>query len=135
RWITYVRDHYTLSWFFSEHVDHRFVVPKIVLALDHLLFRGRGWFAILCTFCLQAMSGFLLWRLSRRAYPQSRTDSILLAAMIGSCVFSAQQWINFIWPFQVQFPMVYCFAAAALVAMLKSSRQAWSFSWIAASLA
>src|SRR5450755_3567176 len=26
RWISCIRDHYSLSWFFQEHVDHRLVV-------------------------------------------------------------------------------------------------------------
>ena len=51
------------------------------------------------------------------------------------CVFSAQQWVNLIWPFQIQFPMVYCAAAAALFALWKSAVEHWNVRWLAASIA
>ena len=120
RWITYVTDHYSPSWFFREHVDHRLVVAKVLFAVDHLVFHARGWFLLVCAFGLQALTGFLLWRLSGSAYRQDRAERILLAAVIASCIFSIQQWMNFVFPFQVQFPLVYCFAAAALFALSKS---------------
>jgi hypothetical protein len=135
RWISYVTDHYTPSWFFREHVDHRLVVPKLLFALDHLVFHARGWFVLLCAFCLQGLTGFMLWRLAGRTCRQAPAERLMQAAVIASCVFSAQQWINFIWPFQIQFPMVYCFAAAALVTLWESAERNWNVSWLIASIA
>ena len=130
RWIT-IAGHYSPSWFFLEHVDHRLVVPKILFAIDHLAFHGRGWFLLLCALCIQALTGLILWRLARLAYKQDWSESVILAAAIACCVFSAQQSMNFTLPFQVQFPMVYCFSIAALFAMRKTMRTAW----LAASIA
>ena len=137
RWITYVRDHYTLWWFFQQHVDHRLAAPKVLFAVDHLAFHARGWFLLVCAFCFQAVTGVLLWKLAGRAYPQERAERLMQAAVIASCVFSGQQWINFTWPFQVQFPMVYCAAAAALFALWKGAQpdSRHSVAWISGSIA
>lgn len=121
RWITYVRDHYTLWWFFQQHVDHRLVAPKLLFAVDHLAFHGRGWFLLLCSYCFQALTGIMLWRLWFHATRRGTTERLIIAAAIVSCLFSGQQWSNLVWPFQVQFPMVYCAAAAALVALWKAA--------------
>ena len=121
RWISYVRDHYSLWWFFQEHVDHRLAAPKVLFAIDHLVFHARGWFLLVCAFCFQALTGVLLWWIAGRAYQQGRLERLIQAAVIVACFFSAQQWKNFVWPFQVQFPMVYCAAAAALFTLWKTS--------------
>ena len=104
RWTTYIQDHYSLAWFFREHIDHRLVVPKILLAVDHLAFHGRGWFVLIFSFCFQAVTGTILWWLSGRAYRQDRVERIALAAAIAACVFSAQQWLNFSGLFRFSFP-------------------------------
>ena len=126
RWIDYLQDHYTLKFFFEQHYDHRLAVPKLLFAIDHLLFHARGWFLPLCSFSFQTLTGILLWRLAGAACPQTRTERWVQAAVLASCLFSAQQWINFVMPFQVQFILVYCAAAAALFALWKR--------WIAASI-
>lgn len=134
RWRTLVIDHYTSHWFFLEHVDHRLVVPKLLFAIDDLIFHGRGWFLLLCAFCWQAVTGFLLCRLAAHQTRQRPLDHWLLASATAACIFSAQQWVNFVWPFQVQFPMVYCWAAAALFAMWKGAGENWRPAWIAAGI-
>ena len=134
RWRTLVIEHYTPHWFFLEHVDHRLVVPKLLFTIDDLAFHARGWFLLLCAFCCQAVTGFLLWRLAINQTRQSPLDRWSLAAATAACVFSAQQWVNFVWPFQVQFPMVYCWAAAALFAIWKGAGENWRPRWIAAGI-
>ena len=120
RWITLLSDHYSPAWFWRIHVDHRLVVPKILFALDHLLFRGRGWFLLICALAFQGLTGLFVWLLVAQARRET-AERMVLAAVIAACVYSGQQWLNFIRPFQVQFPMVYCFAAAAVYALWKSA--------------
>src|SRR5580700_9324334 len=86
RWITSIATHYSPSWFFIEHVDHRLAAPKILFMVDHLVFNGQGWFVLLCSYCLQLLTGIMLWRLSGRAYRRHWTESLLLAALIVSCL-------------------------------------------------
>jgi len=106
----------------------------MLFAIDHLVFDARGWFLMVCAFCFQALTGIMLWQLAGRAYRQGSTERLMQAAAIAACIFSGQQWVNFVWPFQVQFPMVYCFAAAALFALWQSAERNWTPSWLAASI-
>ena len=77
-------------------------------------------------FCIQALTVFMLLRLSTRAYPQDLGERWVLAAAVLACLFSGQQWFNFVMPFQVQFPMVYCAAIAAFFALWKAERNSWN---------
>jgi hypothetical protein len=135
RWITLMRDHYGLGWFFAEHVDHRLVIARLFFTVDHLAFDGRGWFLIISSVVIQLVSGWMLWRLAGRAYPQHSSERLMQGLVVVCCVLSAQQWVNFIWPFQVQFPLVYCAAAGALYALWKATEQNWSRGWLAGSMA
>ena len=131
RWTTYFRDHYTWWWFWQQHVDHRLFAPRLLFAFDHLVFDGRGWFLVVCSFCIQAFTAYLLWRLATRAYTQEPSERWVLAAWIVAFLFCGQQWFNFILPFQVQFPMVYCSALAAFVALWYAAMWDWPISWVA----
>jgi len=131
RWITYVQDHYSIGWFNREHVDHRLVAPKLLFAVDHLLFEGRGWFILVLSFCFQAATGMVIWKLSAHGYRQDRLERVILGAAIVACLFSDQQWVNLACPFQVQFPMVYSAAVLAIWALWKSTHQGWSKGWLA----
>jgi hypothetical protein len=136
RWTYYTLDHYSLKWFFQQHVDHRLAAPRVLFAIDHLVFHGRGWFLIICSYCVQALTWILLWRLSARICRQDFTERVILAAAIASCLFSGQQWINFVWPFQVQFPMVYCAAIASLFALWKAAQpESRRDAWVAVTIA
>jgi hypothetical protein len=136
RWITYLTDS-RLDWFWRVHVDHRLVLPKVFFELDHFLFQGRGWFLLVCSFCIQGLTAILLWRFSARVSRQEANERVMLAAVITALLFSAQQWVNFVWPFQIQFPLVYCAATAALLSLYKAAqkdRPGEDF-WMAAALA
>src|SRR5262249_8378828 len=47
--------------------------------------------------------------------------SLIAGASIVAALFSAQQYVNFFWGFQVQFMLVYCAAVGALFALLNST--------------
>jgi hypothetical protein len=122
RWLTYAADHLSWHWLFVQHADHRLILPKVLFETDHVLFHGRSWFLILCTFGLQCLTGVMLWRLSGRSCQQNRSERWILASVITACLFSGQQWFNFVMPFQVQFPMVYCSGMVALYALWKADQ-------------
>ncbi len=127
-----MRDRYSLGWFYQEQADHRLVFPKLLFAVDHLAFHAQGKFTLVWSFCLQAITGSILWLLSGSAYPQDKNERLIQGAFVAACVFSSQQWINLVEPFQVQFPMVYCAAAGALFAMRKATEdRAGSPGWLA----
>jgi len=132
RWHTLVQDGYGFGWFFRVHVDHRLVVPKLFFAVDHLVFGGDGWFLRICSLCVQAITAFLLWRIAGLAGPRDRTESILQAAAITALLFSAQQWMNFTHPFQIQFPLVFCACTGTVLALWKASTDNWRPVWLGA---
>ncbi len=123
RWITWLRDGYSLKWFFEQHNQHRIALPKVLFALDHLWFHATNWFLLWCTFALQGVTGLLLWRFLMRLRRPGWSEGMMLAAVLVACLYSAQQQMNFIWAFQVQFVMVYTLGAAAFLAMLKSEER------------
>ena len=137
RWLTYIQDGYSLKWFFLQHVDHRLAAPKVLFAIDHLVFHARAWFLQVCALCFQALTVALLWRLAGRVCPQHTTERLVQAAFFVACLFAGQQWMNFIRLFQVQFPMVYFFAAATFWAMWKGSESDREHEgrWLAVSIA
>lgn len=134
RWRSLVDLGYSLNWFYAIHVDHRLFVPRLLFAFDQIAFHGNGWFILVCTFCIQAITGVLLWRLAGRIGPRDRTEQILQAAAIATGLYSAQQWMNLLNPFQVQFPLVYCASVAAFFALWKCSVENWRTTWFAATI-
>jgi hypothetical protein len=134
RWFTFLKERFSVHWFFEQHFDHRLAAPKLLFALDYWLFHSRGWFLLVCEFCLQGLTALMLWRISSAVFPQGPMDRWVQAAVLASCLFSGQQWVNFVWPFQVSFIMVYCAAAAALFALWMSAERDWSLAWFSASI-
>lgn len=122
-WSSYLTQHYSLRGFLQQHNEHRLLVPGLLFALDHLAFHAREWFLLLCSFCLQSLSAFIVWRLFVRTSPHDRKEDAMAGATVVSCLFSAQQYVNFIWGFQVQFGLVYCCAIGSFLALLKSSER------------
>ena len=120
-WSRYLVEHYSLRWFFEQHNEHRLVVPSLLFAIDRQLFHAREWFLLVCSFALQAVSAVMLWRLFARTAPSERSEDVMAGAVIVSCLFSGQQYVNFIWGFQVQFLLVYCCAIGSLLALLKGA--------------
>jgi len=132
-WRTIAKQGYSLTWFFSQNNDHRIVTTRLLFVLDRLAFHGQGWFPRAVSLVVQAVFVLLLWRLARRAANADPADSRVLGAAIACCLFSAQQAINFMWGFQVQFFLVYAAGAAALAALLRAAdsahptvRRAWT---------
>ena len=123
-WMTWLKQGYSPAWFFALHNDHRIATTRLLFAIDHLAFHGRVWVPQAASLAIQAALTLLLWRLVRRAGAIDSEDRRVLGAVIACCLFSAQQSINFIWGFQVQFFLVYAAGAAALWALLRAAEAA-----------
>lgn len=106
------------AWLWQQHNEHRLVIPKLFLASDLLLFRGRQVFLLASIFAIQLMHLALLsWSMRvlggwRGALWRTGTG---LAAF---CLFCPSQYANLIWPFQVCFVLVHFLATLSLVALL-----------------
>ncbi len=106
----YVQDGALWSHPLKHHNEHQILAARVFYTLDAWL-GGRQIFNIASTLAIQLGSACALTLLARAAGAVGRRT--LLAFLVALCfTFSASQYENFIWGFQVQFALVY----AALVA-------------------
>jgi hypothetical protein len=122
--------HYS-SFLFSQHNEHRIVLARFFFYIDQFVFHARNTFLLVSISLIQVITGLLLLRLTLSSARFSRTSSVLLGCFVFSCLFSAQQFNNFTWGFQVQFVAVYCAAAAAVFALARAAGK-HAGTWLAA---
>ncbi len=100
---------------FSQHNEHRILLPRLVFFADDALFRGQGWLSLAGIFLAQllhaAMFAAVLWH----AGPQ-RPGRWAVAGLVLALMFSLRQAENFSSAFQLQFVAV--FAGATLTFLL-----------------
>jgi hypothetical protein len=109
------------NFLFVQHNEHRIAIARIFFWIDHFIFHGRSAFLVLCNFLIQGVTLLLLWRLAIRAATFTRHCSLLLTSLLAACLFSAQQFTNLTWGFQIQFVAVYCAAVGALFCLLRTA--------------
>lgn len=107
------------DFLFFQHNEHRIAVPRLFFWVDHFLFHGRSAFLLVSNFVTQGIDFVLLWNLAKRAADLTARSSLVIGCLLAACFFSAQQFTNFTWGFQIQFVAVYCAATGALFALLK----------------
>jgi len=121
------------TWLWERWLEHRLVIPKLFLAADLRLFKGRQIFLLCSIFGIQLLHLTLLsWSTRvlggwRAALWRTGTG---LAAF---CLFCPTQWQNFIWGFQVCFVLPQLLATASFVALLlywTKSEQHPEKSWV-----
>ena len=126
------------AFLFFQHNEHRIVVARLFFWIDHFVFHARSTFLIVSIVVVQALDFILLWRLSGRAQKFTRPSYLLLGCFLASCLFSAQQFTNFTWGFQIQFVAVYCAMTGAIFALLRTaeaqSKGTTGTRWIAITL-
>ena len=122
-WIWYLKLHPNLLIkLFALHNEHRIVVARLFFLADHLLFQGRAIFIFISIFVIQFFHAILLWRLAWLAHPHRKALSIFVGSTAFVCLFSAEQYTNFTWSFQIQFVAVYFAATGALASLMVFAR-------------
>ncbi len=108
-----------LNFLWSQHAEHRLVLPRLILWIDLQVFRFRGVFTILCSFLFQAAEALLLcfafWRIGRN----DLASKLSYAALVFGMMFSASQMDNFVLPFQVQFPLAFFMCSVSIFLILR----------------
>ncbi len=136
-WMDWLKRGYSLDWFFLQHADHRIVSTRLLFAIGNWAFSGRVWFPQAVSFAVQAWLAMQLWRMAKRSGISDSEDGKVIGGAIVCCLFSASQFINFIWGFQVQFFLVYAAGAGALWALMRAAEAArprGRWAWMAACL-
>jgi len=122
-WVWYLKPHPALILkLFAQHNEHRIAVARLFFLADQALFQGRAIFLFVSIYLVQFAHAVLLWRLACMAHPQRKALPVFLGSAAFICLFSAEQYTNFTWSFQIQFVLVYFAVTAALTSLLVFAR-------------
>jgi hypothetical protein len=102
----------------AQHNEHRIAVARLFFVVDQTFFQARSVFIFVSIFLIQLFHAVLLSCLACRARTNQRTTAVFLGSAAFVCLFSAQQYTNFTWGFQIQFVAVYFAVAGALAALM-----------------
>ena len=122
-WIWYLKPKPNLLVrLFALHNEHRIVVARLFFLADQWLFHGRAAFIFISIFVVQFCHAILLWRLAVLAQPRRKTFFVFIGLTAFIFLFSAEQYTNFTWAFQIQFVTVYLAATSAFASLMVFAR-------------
>jgi hypothetical protein len=116
----------SLRWLFAQHNEHRILFPKLLFAIDAFAFSETNRFNFFCNLALPAILAALLIWIARRNDNHGIFDTAWLAGVVLATLFSALQWENFLWGFQVQFFGVDLAVAAGIAWLVLGGSGVWS---------
>ena len=127
-WNLLSRHDLTLTWLFAQHNEHRIAVPRLLFALDHAAFGETFKLELACNILVQSAGAALLIAGFQGASTGSRPYRFVVAGLVVAVLFSAMQYENFLWGFQIQFFGVCIVALGAISAMaqVRSERIAFA---------
>src|ERR1039458_2386320 len=108
----------SFSWFWHQHNEHRFVIPKIFLVVDLLFFHASQVFLLISILVVQLLHLTVLgW--SMRVLGRWRGDLWRTGVGVAAfCLFCPSQWFNFVLGFQVNFVLLGLFVTVSFVGLL-----------------
>jgi hypothetical protein len=111
-------DLHSLNWFWHQHNEHRFVIPKLFLVVDLLVFHANQVFLLASILLVQILHLALLgW--SMRVLGGWRGDVWRTGVGVAAfCLFCASQWFNFVLGFQINFVLLGLFVTLSFVGLL-----------------
>src|SRR4029077_10059675 len=105
-------------WFFAQHNEHRIAVPRLIFAIDRFFFASTNRFNFTCNMVIQVGVTLLVIYLGTRLTARRFSDLIWIIGTVLALVFSAMQWENLLWGFQVTFLGVMLAALASFTTLL-----------------
>ena len=124
----------TLGWLWSQHNEHRILIPKLISLIDYRLFRGCGYFDIAVIWLLQIGSALLMTSLCFDIVGRGATMRpwrILVCGLVVCLAFSAAQMENFYWPVQTNVAGVIFFSILAFFCLKHSMETSRPLVWVA----
>jgi len=123
-WISLLRLRaHPFTMLIAQHNEHRILVARLFFLADQTFFEGRAIFLFICIFLIQLFHAVLLWRLTYSSRPRSKSTHVFLGSAAFICLFSALQYTNFTWSFQIQFVAVYFAVTGALASVMLFARR------------
>lgn len=99
---------------FSQHNEHRILVPRLFFFADDWLFRGSGALTLAAIFSVQILHGGFFALVLARSRP-AQAGRWAIAAVVLALMFSLRQAENFSSGFQLQFVGVFAGATLSFV--------------------
>ena len=123
-WVLYLRlKGHPLTMLMLQHNEHRIAVARLFFLADQAFFHGRAIFIVICIFLIQLFHAVLLWRLTYLSRPWRKSTHVFLGSAAFTCLFSALQYTNFTWSFQIQFVAVYFAVTGTLASLMLFARR------------
>jgi hypothetical protein len=107
-------------WLYSQHNEHRLLFPRLLFAIDTFVFNGTNKFNYFCNLALPLVLASLILWVARGHSSRKPADTFWIAGIVLTMLFSAMQFENFLWGFQVQFFLVEVAAVASICCIVLS---------------
>lgn len=103
------------AWLWSQHNEHRIAIPRLLIWLDVMVFRGKNVSLFVELWVVQilhwASISFVIQRFTN--FPESLKRT--LQGLFALCLFNINQAQNFTWAFQVSFVLPFAIGTTALL--------------------
>jgi hypothetical protein len=109
-------------WLFQQHNEHRIAFPRLIFLVDRFLFAMDNRFNFFCNLAIQATLAALLIRIAIRAAGQRTAEKLWIGGGVLALLFSAMQWENLLWGFQVTYLGVSLAAVATFATVVHGRR-------------
>ncbi len=120
----------TWAWLYSQHMEHRILVPRLIFLLDRWLAAETNRLNYAVDFAIPAGLALLVFRVSHGAGLRDRWARLWAAGICLSLLLWAGQYQNFVWGFQVQFFGVVLASAAVFAVLALRAESAWTLAWV-----
>jgi hypothetical protein len=113
-------------WLYSQHNEHRILFPRLLFAIDTFAFSETNKFDFFCNLALPLVLAGVVVHVARRQVDRDIIDTLWLSGIVLTVLFSAMQYENFLWGFQVGFFGVGPAAVASISCLAFGRRYALS---------
>jgi hypothetical protein len=111
-------------WLYSQHNEHRILFPRLIFAIDRFAFAETNKFNFAANIALALALVTVVVFVAHRHISRRLSDTLWIAGTALTLLFSAMQYENFLWGFQVQFFGVEL-AAVASIGLLVLGGRGW----------
>ncbi|MFL6414643.1 MAG: hypothetical protein ACJ74Y_03105 [Bryobacteraceae bacterium] len=108
---------WSLHWLWSQHGEHRIVIPRLLVWLDCAVFGAKNISLFVEIYAVQAAQLAVVWYVISRCTPFPKHLRHMLLGVFAFCLFHPYQAQNFTWAFQIAFVLPFAMATLALIAV------------------
>jgi len=124
-----------LKFLFSQHNEHRIAALRLFLLADHHWFRASGTWLMVCNLIFLLATSVVICRLAVVRIRLTLSHTLFLFGILLCVLFSAQQFDNLTWTFQIGFLLAFTggvWSFACLFAASRATTPVRAYLWMAA---